>query len=271
VKSVRVANAPVSFGAFEATGGPDVPASDDVLAAIAAGGYDGTELGPPGYLGTAITLPVALDRHGLDLTGGYVPIAFTDAPDLDELDLVLDLFEAAGATTARPVLADAGPRIGETDWRGLAEGVRRAAAHARARGFAPTFHHHAGTRVESPAEIERLLELTDVPLLLDSGHLALAGGDPVAALRDWRERVDYVHLKDVRAEAREWSLADVWRREGFSELGAGVVDLEAFLLELERTAYTGWIVVEQDALPGDLAGAREAQARNRSWLAERGI
>ncbi|MCP9484400.1 MAG: sugar phosphate isomerase/epimerase [Gaiellaceae bacterium MAG52_C11] len=271
MKGVRVANAPVSFGAFEATGGPDVPAAEDVLAAIAAGGYEGTELGPPGYLGNAETLPATLARHDLVLTGGYVPIAFTEPHDLDELDLVLDLFEAAGAPTARPVLADAGPRSGKTDWQRFAEGVRRAAEHARARGFAPTFHHHAGTRVESPAEIERLLERTDVPLLLDSGHLALAGGDPVAALRDWRERIDYVHLKDVRAEATEWALADVWRRGGFCELGAGIVALDAFLLELERPGYAGWVVVEQDALPGDLAGARESQARNRRWLAERGI
>ena len=271
MKGVRVANAPVSFGAFEATGGPEVPAAEDVLAAIAAGGYEGTELGPPGYLGDAEKLPAALARQGLVLTGGYVPISFAEQHNLDELDLVLDLFEAAGAPDARPVLADAGPRTGETDWRRLGEGVQRAAEHARARDFSPTFHHHLGTRIETSAEIERLLELTDVPLLLDSGHLALGGGDPVTALRDWRSRIDYVHLKDVHAGATDWSLAEVWSRGGFCELGAGAVDLDAFLHELESSSYLGWVVVEQDARPGDLAGARDSQARNRSWLAERGI
>ena len=266
-----MANAPVSFGAFEATSGPDVPPAEEVLAAIAAGGYEGTELGPPGYLGDVRSVPATLARHGLALTGGYVPIAFNEAHDLAELDLVLDLFEAAGAPEARPVLADAGPRSGETDWEAFCEGVQRAAEHARSRGFSPTFHHHLGTRVESPSEIETLLELTDVALLLDSGHLALAGGDPVAALRDWRARIDYVHLKDVRAEASRWELADVWLRGGFCDLGSGVVDLDAFLLELEGTGYVGWVVVEQDVLPGDLAAAAAAQARNRSWLAGRGI
>ena len=252
-------------------GGLQVPAAEDVLAAIAAGAYEGTELGPPGYLGDAGSLPASLARHGLALTGGYVPIAFTEPHRLDELDLVLDLFEGAGASTARPVLADAGPRNGETDWRRLGDGVRRAAEHARSRGFSPVFHHHVGTRIETPAEVERLLELSDVALLLDSGHLALAGGDPVSSLRDWRSRIDYVHLKDVREEAAGWSLADVWRLGGFCELGAGVVDLDAFLHELESSDYLGWVVVEQDALPGDLARARDSQARNRSWLAERGI
>ncbi|HXH87300.1 MAG TPA: TIM barrel protein [Gaiellaceae bacterium] len=271
MKDIRIGNAPVSFGAFEATGGPLVPAAEDVLAAIAAGGYEGTELGPGGYLGDAGSLGENLARHGLALTGGYVPIAFSEVHDLDELDLVLDLFEAAGALDARPVLADSGPRAGETDWGRLGEGVARAADRARSRGFSPTFHHHAGTRVEGTAEIERLLELTDVPLLLDSGHLALAGGDPVAALRDWRERIDYVHLKDVRVEATGWPLADVWSRGGFCDLGDGIVDLDGFLAELERSAFTGWIVVEQDVLPGDFTAAALAAKRNRQWLASRSL
>jgi len=77
-----------------------------------------------------------------------------------------------------------------------------------------------------------------------------------------------VHLKDVREEAAGWSLADVWRRGGFCELGAGVVDLDAFLHELESSDYLGWVVVEQDALPGDLARARDSQAPE-SQLARR--
>jgi len=270
VSEIRVANAPVSFGAFEATGGPEVPAAEDTLEAIASGGYEGTELGPAGYLGDRRALAANLERHALALTGAYVPIAFAEPHDLTELDLVLDLFEAAGATDARPVLADAGPR-GETDWARFSGGVDIAAEHARARGFAPVFHHHAETRVETVAEIELVLELTDVSLLLDSGHLALAGGDPVGALRDWRSRIDYMHLKDVRAAAIGRPLEEVWRTGGFCELGTGDVDLEGCLAELEQSGYSGWIVVEQDVFPGDFSAAREAQARNRRWLADRGI
>ncbi len=270
MNEIWVANAPVSFGAFEASGGRKVPPAQDTLAAIASGGYAGTELGPPGYLGDRRTLAANLERHGLTLTGGYVPIPFAEPHTLAELDLVLDLFEAAGAIKARPVLADAGPR-GGTDWSRLSDGVNRAAEHARARGFAPVFHHHGDTRVETTAEIKRLLELTDLPLLLDSGHLALAGGDPVQALRDWRSRIDYVHLKDMRADAIGRTLEDVWRTGGFCDLGTGIVDLEGCLTELELSAYSGWLVVEQDALPGDFPAARESQAGNRRWLAARGI
>jgi inosose dehydratase len=262
---IRVANAPVSYGAFELTVGalPDVPAPDEVLDAIAAAGYEGTELGPRGYLGRHDELRDRLERHGLALAGAFVELRFGDG-DVRELDATLDLLE--GLDT-KPVLCDKGPRAGDVDL----DGVARAVELARDRGFDPTFHHHMGTRVQSPAEIERLLEGTDVGLLLDTGHLTAAGGDPVRCLRDWRDRIDHLHVKDVRLDllrtAGDWS--EAWRAGVFCELGAGDVDLDAFVAELD--AYSGWLVVEQDWVPGPdvaVAGQIAAQVRNRRWLTE---
>ena len=161
---IRVANAPVSYGAFELTVGvlPNVPGPDEVLDAIAAAGYDGTELGPRGYLGSGRELRKRLSRRGLALAGAFVELRFGDG-DLTELEATLDLL---AGLDARPVLCDKGPRDGAVDL----DAVSRAVELARARGFDPTFHHHMGTRVQSPAEIERLLDGTDVGLLLDTGH-----------------------------------------------------------------------------------------------------
>jgi inosose dehydratase len=262
---IRVANAPVSYGAFELTVGvlPNVPGADEVLDAIAAAGYDGTELGPLGYLGTGDELRERLSSRGLALAGAFVELRFGDG-DLRELEATLD---ALDGFDAKPVLCDKGPRDGDV----ALDGVARAVELARSRGFEPTFHHHMGTRVATPAEIERLLEGTDVGLLLDTGHLTAAGGDPVRALRDWRERIDHVHLKDVRLDvlrsAGDWG--EAWRSGAFCALGAGDVDLEAFLAGLHT--YAGWLVVEQDWVPGlgDTPTAQiEAQVRNRRWLAE---
>jgi inosose dehydratase len=300
LKAIRVANAPCSYGAFEVTVGvlPNVPGPDEVLEAIAGAGYEGTELGPPGYLGRSETLRERLEHFGLLLVGGYIPIRFSEPAswqeDLAGMAATLDLFEAADGRDARPVLADAGsperlanPGRGARDpalgldgrgWRRLADAVRRATDLARSRGFEPTFHHHTATYVEAPWEIERLLELTDVGLLLDTGHLALGGGDPNQALRDWSDRIDHVHVKDVRTSVLEEVVADradmveAWRRGVFCELGSGDVDLEAFLAELGRSGYAGWLVVEQDRIPApgeDPAEAAEAQARNRRWLSQR--
>lgn len=300
MSGVRVANAPCSYGAFEITVGvlPNVPGAEEVLGWIARAGYEGTELGPPGYLGDRATLRGRLERHNLVLCGGYIPLRFSEPghweEDLAAMAGTLDLFDAAGGGEARPVLADAGSPersahpgraatdrsigLDEAGWRRLAEGVARAADLARGRGYEPTFHHHTGTNVEAPWEIERLLELTDVGLLLDTGHLALGGGDPVQGLRDWRDRIDHVHVKDVRMSVLKGVVADgadmpeAWRRGVFCELGAGDVDLDGFIADLLAGGYAGWLVVEQDMIPApgdDPAEAAEAQVRNRRALRER--
>ncbi len=297
--SVRVANAPLSYGAFEMTVGTSFPVPDpeQVLMAMGDAGYDGTDLGPPGYLGEGDALARRLEAARLEVVGGFVPIGFSERERWDEglagLDRTLDLFAAAGAHGARPVLCDAGgperianPGRGGDDpelrldgarWSVLVEGVARAAEVARNRGFEPVFHHHTSTYVEGVAEIERLLEDTDVPLLLDSGHIAVAGGDAVEALAAWGERIGAVHIKDVRLDVLEGVKAEradtltAWRRGLFCGLGEGDVDLEGFCGALADRGYDGWVVVEQDRVledAGAFAGASAEQVRNRDWLRE---
>ena len=294
-----MANAPCSYGAFEITVGvlPDVPEAESVLSAISGAGYEGTELGPPGYLGDRLTLRKSLANHGLALVGGYIPIRFSEpehwAEDLAAMDATLDLFAAADGTQAKPVLADGGSAerirfpgraavdrsigLDEAGWARFAEGVAQACDLARTRGFEPTFHHHTATFVEAPWEIERVLELTDVGLLLDTGHLRLGGGDPTTALREWGSRINHIHIKDVHDEVLAGVIADAadmpeaWHRGVFCELGTGDVDLDSFFAELSRSDYSGWLVVEQDMVPRsprDAADAAASQVRNRAWLAE---
>jgi inosose dehydratase len=303
---IRLANAPVSYGVFEITAGrfPNLPGADELLDAVVAAGYEGIDLGPLGFLGEGSKLRARLQSRGLSLAGGWVAMRFLSQvgfeEDLPGLDRALDAFEAgadrAPAWRPKPTLADAGsperaanpgrgrdlPEIGldEAGWQQLASGVARAAERCRVRGFEPTFHHHAGTFVEAPNEIERLLELTDVGLCLDTGHLLLGGGDPVRALRDWRDRVNHVHLKDARRAVLEEVIAEragmeaVWRRGAFCELGTGDLDVAGFLEALRARDYSGWLVVEQDRIPGPgerITDAAEAQARNRAFLKVHGL
>jgi inosose dehydratase len=299
VSAVRIANAPLSYGAFEMTVGTDfrVPDPEAVLGAIADAGYDGTDLGPPGYLGEDGDLRARLQDRALEVVGGFVPIAFSNPDQHAEgfagLHHTLDLFDAAGAAGARPVLSDAGGpdrianpgrggedaslRLDDGRWALLVDAVARAADAARERGYEPVFHHHTSTYVEGVPEIERFLADTDVELLLDSGHLAVAGGDPVQGLRDWRDRIGAIHLKDTRLDvlaevkAERADTLTAWRRGLFCALGDGDVDLDGFCAEVERSGYAGWVVIEQDRVLEDDGAFDEAvseQERNRAWLRE---
>jgi inosose dehydratase len=289
----RVANAPLSYGAFEMTVGTDfaVPDPERILEAIGAAGYEGTDLGPPGYLGEGDVLAERLTANRLQIAGGFVPLRFSEDEDVTALEQTLDLFDAAGATGARPVLSDAGGperianpgrggedaglRLDDARWRKLVFNVEGAAEIARERGYEPVFHHHTSTYVEGIPEIERFLEDTDVELLLDSGHLLVAGGDPVQALADWGDRVGAVHVKDVRLKVLEQVKAEradtltAWRRGLFCALGQGDVDLDGFCAALD--GYDGWVVVEQDRVLDDITafeGAAQEQVANRDWLRE---
>ena len=305
-KSIAVAGAPVSFGAFEVTVGidPNVPDAGSVLDAVQRDGYDGIDLGPIGYLGTKDNLGQHLRSRGLHLSGGYMPLPLSDPagmqPAMAELTTLLDLFESAKSPDhvppPKPTLADAGsgarrlaPGRAHSDrnlglqpegWDRLAANLEAAVGLCRGRGYEPTFHHHAGTYVEAPWEIEELLARSDVGLCLDTGHLVLGGGDPVSAIHGWGPRINHVHLKDVRrsvidAVIREGGdLMQVWRRGAFCRLGTGDLDIDAILNGLRARAYRGWLVVEQDVIPGletQPDAAAVDQDRNRAYLRARGL
>jgi inosose dehydratase len=307
VPTPRIANAPVSYGVFEMTidraGG--LLDAETLLDQMTAAGYTGVDLGPVGYLGDTGTIRERLDARGLLLVGGWIQLRLSEPDalqdDLADLERTLDIMQAAsdGVPTAwlpRPTLADAGsparwanpgrgrdlPEIGLDDagWQRLADGVARAAERVRARGFEPTFHHHACTHVESVAEIERFLALSDVGLCLDTGHLLLGGGDPVTAIYAYGERINHVHLKDASRAVLDDVIATsagmeaVWRRGAFRPLGTADLDVDGVLAALKEIGYSGWLVVEQDRIPtgpDHVAEAIEAQVQNRAYLAARGL
>lgn len=302
---MKVGSAPCSFGVFELTIDrfPNIPGPDELLDAMRDGGYEGTDLGPVGYFGGGEELAARLSDRALKLAGGYCPIRFTEPEsteqDLSELRRVLDVFRTVSGHAdfegrPKPTLADAGspsrsaaPGWAQRDsrfgldaagWASLVEGVTRAADLCLEAGFEPTFHHHAGTYVEEPREIERLLELTTVGLCLDTGHLLLGGGDPITALKDWGERINHIHVKDVRMDVvrdvvgARGSMEEVWQAGAFCPFGEGDLDLDGFLQALDGLGYSGWLLVEQDRFPAaSLETAARDQASNRAFLRERGI
>lgn len=302
ISPIRIANAPCSWGALEFGLPGETLGYAQVLNEIRETGYAGTELGDWGFLPTE---PAALRRElaarQLELVGAFVPIAFArdDALETGAARALQTARLMADAVGAAPflVLADdngkvpartqlAGRILPEhsltpDQWKRYGQRVNHVAQTVRDQtGLRSVFHHHCAGYVETPWEIEALLRHTDpalVGLCFDTGHYRFGGGaDPLGLVRQFQDRIWHVHFKDcgpaVSQQSREqgWDYFASLRHGIFCELGRGDVPFPALLAELRRADYRGWIVVEQDVLPG--MGAPKACARrNREFLRQCGL
>lgn len=297
--SIRLANAPVSWGIYEFEGQAQKYTYDRVLDEIVATGYEALELGPWGFLPTdPAVLRAELDKRGLRLLSSFVPVNFADAASLAHGEAhalqVGRLLKELGAVTI--VLADengtvpelvqrAGQRSGSylssSQWDVYAAGVNQVARRIYDElGLPVVFHHHCAGYVETPEETRQLMERTDpalVGLCLDTGHWEYAGGDSVDAIRTYGERVRYLHLKDcdpnIRALARQERM-DYFAATAagvFCELGQGSVDFSGIITEMDKLGYDGYAIVEQDVLTDDLDAPRQSARRNRDYLRTLGL
>ena len=279
---IRIAGAPISWGVCEVPGwGYQLPA-DRVLAEMRELGLTATEFGPDGYLPADPAERAAiLKAHDLAAAGGFVPLVLHD-PDIDpeqDVDKALDGFgnadqtagQTAGQTadqaTDRTVLVLAAatgadgyegrPGLDTSQWSTLLANLDRAAARAAERGFPATLHPHVGTMVETRDDVYRVLDGSDIPLCLDTGHLLIGGTDPADIARQAAGRIGHVHLKDVRERVAQQvtsgaiSYTDGVRAGLYQPLGQGDVDVPAVVTALNASDYQGWYVLEQDTiLPG---------------------
>lgn len=278
--TLRVGNAPVSWAVYEAD--RENPPFSRVLDEIANAGYAGTELGPYGYLPTdAHALSRELSARGLALGSSFVPLALEDesargrsvasALDVARLLCTQGVEEIILADDEHPERAARAGRIPtdgraswtDAQWRAAVDTLHAVARRLRDElGMRVVVHHHAGTFLETPAEVDRLLAETDptlVNLLLDTGHAVFGGDDPLDVVRRHGKRIRYVHLKDVRSDelclVREdgLSMSEAWARGVFCPLGQGLVDFPRLVEALRGHGYSGWLIVEQDVVP-DAAG-----------------
>jgi inosose dehydratase len=261
-----------------------------ILDDIARLGYEGTQLG--GNFPDGAALRDALAARDLRLAEVYVPLPATPSgPTPDAMDVaracLTRLHDAAGevlcvaidGSSDRDAVAARAPGPGapafdDRAWAALTDVLHRIADEAADLGHETVFHPHAATYVETLVEIDRLLDSTDparIGVCVDTGHHLVAGGDPVDALRTLGDRVRHVHLKDVDgdllAELRAGAYAsmdDAVRSGLFTELGAGILDLDGVLAALAARDYDGWLMVEQDR---SLGPASESAAIARRVLA----
>lgn len=298
---IKVANAPCSWGVLEFELEGEADGYAQVLDEIVETGYQGTELGDWGFMPTdPAQLREEIHSRGLTLLGAFVPVMLKDshahAAGIGTAVRTARLLAEAEGIQPFIVLADDNGKVpertqnagrilpqhslSEAEWRTFAQGAEKVAqAVKRETGLRTVFHHHCAGYIERPDEVDILMRSTDPALLglcFDTGHYRFGGGDPIAAIQAYHDRIWHVHFKDCHPEIAERSRAEEWdyftsvRNGIFCELGKGDIDFPRIKAELERFGYEGWIVVEQDVLPG-MGKPKESAQRNRDYLTSIGL
>ncbi len=292
----KIANAPCSWGVIENIEG-ERGQYRRVLDEMQQSGYVGTELGDWGFMPTdPVQLAEELAARNLQLLGSWVSVRLHDAEEhrssIADAVRTAKLLAEVGGKDAKIVLGNdpyadlmrtqyagritPGMGMSEEQWRVFVQGADSVARHVMDEtGLRTVIHHHVGTWIETPAETQRLMEMTDPAILglcFDTGHWSFAGGDPVTGIHQHADRIWHVHFKDHNPEVARQSREQGWDgptsvgKGIFCELGKGDVDFPAVRTALEEIGYTGWIVVEQDILPG-MGTPFESAKRNRHYLA----
>ena len=177
---------------------------------------------------------------------------FTDILD-EELARITKAANAAEALGAEHLVVGGGARRFDgtraDDYDMLAKALDEVVAIAQARGLTAHYHPHLSTIVENPDEVRIIFGKTDIGFCPDTAHLAAAGGDVAAMVREHADRISYVHLKG-------------WQREpfAFTPVGVGDCDNGAVIRALKAIGYAGWICNELDSWPDPLDAARQSRA-----------
>jgi inosose dehydratase len=233
-------------------------------------GYEGVELGRKFPRDAAVLGPILM-QHELSLISGWYSARLLERTVEEEIKAMRphqELLKALGAKVMvfaevsrcvhgdRKVPLSKRPRMAEKEWKPWSERLDAVAKHLENQGLKLAYHHHMGTVIQSEDEVERMMAATkSVGLLLDTGHLTFAGGDPQRALERHAKRIVHVHCKDIRkdklaqARKRDASFLDAVLGDVFAVPGDGGIDFAPILERLAKELYRGWLVVEADQDP----------------------
>jgi len=300
--NIKIANAPCSWGALEFELEGKALGYEQVLDEIAETGYAGTELGDWGFMPTEPSaLRTEISKRNITLLGAFVPVALaredTHDSGIEKALRVAGLMYEAGYSDAFIILADENGTISERtknagrikkdqslsagQMKIFARGAEKIASAVKNKYAMRTiFHHHCAGYVETPDEIESFLNETDPNLLglcFDTGHFRFGGGtNPLEFLEKFYSRIPHVHFKDFSPRVAQKAIDNQWdyfasvNNGIFCELGKGDVDFKALVNFLLANDYSGWIVVEQDVLPG-MGDPKSCARNNRQYLQTVGL
>ncbi|RQW62647.1 myo-inosose-2 dehydratase [Vibrio viridaestus] len=259
---------------------------------MALAGFTGSEVGCKYPKDTAL-LKEKLALRGIQICNAWFSTFFADGKDdqtitefvahmnfLHEMGAkVIGCSEQSGSIqgTDKAVFEEK-PQWSDEEWQRVANGYNQLAKLAAEKGMKVCLHHHMGTGVQTPAEIDRFMEMTDdaVGLLLDTGHIYYSEGSQEAIMQVLDKhisRIPHVHLKDIRDEKRQQVIAehrcflDGVRLGAFTVPGDGVINFKPVFDALDKAGYEGWMVVEAEQDPG-VADPLEYALKARKYISD---
>lgn len=263
---------------------------EQCISEMALAGFSGSEIGNK-YPKDPVALNKALKLRNLTICNAWFSTYFT-TKSLDEVENAFikhrDFLYAVGARVIGVSeqgnsiqgnlylsIFDNKPIFSDSEWEKVAKGLNRLAQLAEEKGMTLGYHHHMGTGVESFKEIQELMNRTNrnVYLLFDTGHAYFAGIDPIKLLKTYIERINHVHLKDVRKEILEkvkreqLSFLSAVKNGVFTVPGDGNIEFKPIFEVLKENNYVGWYVVEAEQDPL-IANPFEYALKARSYIKE---
>jgi len=269
--AIRLGIAPIAWSNDDLPElGGDTPL-DVCLKESREAGFSGTETGGKFPMDAEVLGPI-LEQHQLKLVSGWFSGRLRDvsvAEEKQRIEQQLSTFAALGA----PVLVYAEttgtvqnqqqiplsqrPTMADSEYADYGKKLTELAEYLAERGVPMAYHHHMGTVIETEQETDRLMANTGsaVGLLIDTGHMVFAGGDPLAIIQRHGTRIKHVHCKDIRADvlrqakADDVSFLDAVLAGVFTVPGDGSIDFQAVADALAEVDYNGWVVVEAEQDP----------------------
>lgn len=267
---------------------------EQVMREISSLGVKGTEISRK-FPKDPVELQKALNKYKLSLTTQWKSVLFSD-PTRHKAELqayrehveFLKPFGCKVVSTAEigGSMLNQDPRrkqdetfverLDDDGWKYLVEGLHQAGEICKDNGMDLVYHHHAGTVVEQPEEIARLMESTDanlVSLLYDTGHGYYGSNNPVELLETYFDRIKYVHLKDIRenvleqAQQNNYSIRECIRSGLFTVPGDGCLDFEPVFKMLIERNYQGWALLEGEQDP-EVHNPYEYAKRSFQYIAD---
>jgi inosose dehydratase len=245
---------------------------------ISAAGYPGIQL-----LGNVLkehpdpkTLEAALAEHKLTFvalsSGGTQLDPAKEKDMLEEHTEHAKYLQAAGGKYLQ-VTGPGNPKSGASwtaaDYKRQGHLLTEIGKRAAEYGIQTGFHNHMNEIGQTPEATDAIMEAADpkyVKLELDVAHYLQGGGDPAAAVRKYKRRLLFLHLKDTKPSPSAHGGYQ------FAELGQGRVDFKALLTALKETHFRGWGIVELDGeRPGSTRSPEESARMSKQYLESLGV